>query len=89
MLLELALQREPHDISKITKIKVTVSSSEKVVYIVDSNKMTLLQTLTLPGIPVYGLCFVNEEQFITGSSSTFTWINVSSGKMLTVYKSIM
>ncbi|CAC5394271.1 TRIM56 [Mytilus coruscus] len=80
LLSELALQCDPQDIAKIKKSEVAVSSSEKVVYIVDNDKMTLLQTLPLPGIPVYGLCFVNEEQFITGHSSTLTWINVSSGQ---------
>lgn len=67
LLSELALQCEPQDIAMLTIIKVAVSSSKNVVYIVDKDKMTLLQTLTLPELPVYGLCVVNEDQFITGS----------------------
>ncbi|CAG2228825.1 unnamed protein product [Mytilus edulis] len=44
--------------------------------------MTLLQTLNLPGIPMYGLCFVNKELFITCHGSRLTWINLSSGQQV-------
>ncbi|VDI09333.1 Hypothetical predicted protein [Mytilus galloprovincialis] len=78
LLSELVLQCEPQDIAMLTLIQLAVSSSENVVYIVDKDKMTFLQTLTLPELPVYGLCVVNEDQFITGSCFNLTWINVSS-----------
>ncbi|XP_071144251.1 E3 ubiquitin-protein ligase TRIM33-like [Mytilus edulis] len=82
LLSELALPGAPGDIAVVTQFKVAVSSRGQGVCIVDSNKMTLLQTLNLPGIPVYGISFVNEELFITCDSSTLTWINLSSGQTI-------
>ncbi|XP_076083117.1 uncharacterized protein LOC143054105 [Mytilus galloprovincialis] len=82
LLSELALPGPPADIAVVTQFKVAVSSPGQVVCVVDSNKMTLLQTLNLPGIPVYGLCFVNKELFITCHGSTLTWINLSSGQQV-------
>ncbi|CAG2228829.1 unnamed protein product [Mytilus edulis] len=82
LLSELALPGAPADIAVVTQFKVAVSSHGQGVCVVDSNKMTLLQTLNLPGIPVYGLCFVNEDLFITCHGSTLTWINLSSGQTI-------
>ncbi|VDI02238.1 tripartite motif-containing protein 2/3 [Mytilus galloprovincialis] len=82
LLSELALSGAPADIAVVTQFKVAVSSRGQGVCVVDSDKMTLLQTLNLPGIPVYGISFVNEELFITCDSYTLTWINLSSGKTI-------
>ncbi|CAG2228828.1 unnamed protein product [Mytilus edulis] len=82
LLSELVLTIAPEDISAVTQFKVAVSSNGQGVCVVDSDKMTLLQTLNLPGIPVYGISFVNEELFITCHGSTLTWINLSSGQTI-------
>ncbi|XP_063405782.1 uncharacterized protein LOC134689743 [Mytilus trossulus] len=79
---ELALPGSPEDIAVVTQFKVAVSSPGQGVCLVDSDKMILLQTLNLPGIPVYGISFVNEELFIISDSSTLTWINLSSGQQV-------
>ncbi|XP_063405779.1 E3 ubiquitin-protein ligase Midline-1-like [Mytilus trossulus] len=82
LLSELALPGSPEDIAAVTHFKVAVSSYGQGVCVVDSNKMVLLQTLNLPGIPVYGISFVNEDTFIACHSYTLTWINVSSGQTI-------
>ncbi|XP_052085460.1 uncharacterized protein LOC127723063 [Mytilus californianus] len=86
LLSELALPGAPEDIARIKELKVAVSSPVLRVCIVDGDKMTLLQTLKLPGVKVYGLCFVNEEEFITSHSSTLTWINYLSGQTVNQIK---
>ncbi|CAC5394278.1 unnamed protein product [Mytilus coruscus] len=78
LLSELALPGEPEDIAVVTQFKVAVSSPGQGICIIDSDKMIMLQTLNLPRLPVYGICFVKEEHFITDLSSTLTWINISS-----------
>ncbi|VDI02235.1 tripartite motif-containing protein 56 [Mytilus galloprovincialis] len=82
LLSELALPGAPDDIAVVTQFKVAISSRGQGVCVVDSDKMVLLQTLNLPGIPVYGISFVNEEIFITCHRSTLTWINLPSGQTI-------
>lgn len=82
LLAELELPSAPEDVAEMAQFKVAVSSHKQGVYIVDIDKMVLLQTLKLPEMPGYGLCFVNEEQFITAHKSTLTWINISSGQQV-------
>ncbi|CAC5394273.1 unnamed protein product [Mytilus coruscus] len=75
LLSELALPSAPEDITRIKGLEVAVSSPELRVCIVDGDHMTLLQTLKLPEVAVYGLCFI-----ITSHSSTLTRINFLSGQ---------
>ncbi|XP_063405783.1 uncharacterized protein LOC134689744 [Mytilus trossulus] len=82
LLTELALPGSPEDIAVVTHFKVAVSIPEHGICLINSDKMALLQTLRLPGIPVYGISFVNEELFIISHSSTLTWINLSSGQTI-------
>ncbi|XP_076083118.1 uncharacterized protein LOC143054106 [Mytilus galloprovincialis] len=82
LLSQLLLPNAPEDIATLVQFKVAVSSTRKEVYIVDSDKMTLLQTFTFKFIQVYGLSCVNEKQFIIGSSDKLTWINIPSGEKM-------
>ncbi|CAC5396475.1 TRIM56 [Mytilus coruscus] len=76
----------PTDVTQVNQNQVAISlySSDYMnkVLIVDSVGLKLLQTLDLKNITVYGLCFVNTDQFIIACSSTLTWINSSSGQKI-------
>lgn len=57
----LLLPNAPEDIATIVQFKVAISSTRKALYIVNSHKMTLLQTLTFKFIQVYELSYVNKN----------------------------
>ncbi|CAC5394274.1 unnamed protein product [Mytilus coruscus] len=80
LLSELALPSKPEDIGEMTQFKIAISSYKFGVYIVDTDKITLLQSLSLPKIQVYGLCVFNKDQLIISDSKTLTWINFPSGE---------
>ncbi|XP_063405780.1 E3 ubiquitin-protein ligase TRIM45-like [Mytilus trossulus] len=82
LLSELLLPNAPEDIAAIVQLKVAISSTKKALFVVDSDKMTLLQTLTFPFLQVYGLSCVNEKQLIIGSSNKLTWLNFPYGEKI-------
>ncbi|VDI13874.1 Hypothetical predicted protein [Mytilus galloprovincialis] len=81
-LASLAVECDPTDVTHVNQSQVAISSVQRKVLIVDGTDLKLLQSLTLQDTPVYGLCFVDNDQFIVACSSTLTWTSSSSGQKI-------
>ncbi|XP_071144259.1 tripartite motif-containing protein 2-like [Mytilus edulis] len=73
----------PTDVTRVDQSKVAISlfQSNKVL-IVDSVEFKLLRKLHLQDISVFGLCYVQNDQFVVSCSSTLTLINSSLGQKI-------
>ncbi|XP_063408341.1 E3 ubiquitin-protein ligase Midline-1-like [Mytilus trossulus] len=81
-LASLAIECDPTDVTHVNQSQVAISSVQGKVLIVDGTDLKLLQSLNLQDTSVYGLCFVDNDQFIVACLSTLTWISSSSGKKI-------
>lgn len=61
---------------------IQVDQSHGALSVCSSNKEPIVDSTSFKDTSVYGLCFVDNEQFIVSENSSLTWINSSSGQKI-------